>query len=99
MRYRLTCLTPTLVGDGRKLRPHRLHGLEGITSTSWTSGVSSRLLAKGPRLERLVSPSSRLPRNSTSPPGGVASPRIFAVPPHPLRKCGLFQLLESGHGR
>jgi CRISPR-associated protein Csm5 len=50
MRYRLTCLTPVLVGDGRKLSP--------IDYMVWKDHVNVldqwrifRLLAKGPRLE------------------------------------------------
>jgi CRISPR-associated protein Csm5 len=50
MRYRVTCLTPTLVGDGRKLAP--------IDYMVWKDHVNVldqwrifRLLAKGPRLE------------------------------------------------
>jgi len=50
MRYRLTCLTPLLVGDGRKLSP--------IDYMVWKDQVNVldqwrifRLLAKGPRLE------------------------------------------------
>ncbi|HWC95795.1 MAG TPA: type III-A CRISPR-associated RAMP protein Csm5 [Candidatus Sulfopaludibacter sp.] len=50
MRYRLTCLTPLLVGDGRKLSP--------IDYMVWKDHVNVldqwrifRLLSKGPRLE------------------------------------------------
>ena len=50
MRYRITCLTPTLVGDGQKLAP--------IDYMVWKDYVNVldqrrifRLLAKGPRLE------------------------------------------------
>ena len=50
MRYRLTCLTPVLVGDGRALSP--------IDYMVWKDQVNVldqwrifRLLAKGPRLE------------------------------------------------
>ena len=50
MRYRLTCLSPLLVGDGRKLAP--------IDYMVWKDHVNVldqwrifRLLAKGPRLE------------------------------------------------
>jgi CRISPR-associated protein Csm5 len=50
MRYRLTCLTPLLVGDGRKLAP--------IDYMVWKDHVNVldqwrifRLLARGPRLE------------------------------------------------
>ena len=50
MKYRITCLTPTLVGDGQKLAP--------IDYMVWKDHVNVldqrrifRLLAKGPRLE------------------------------------------------
>ena len=50
MKYRVTCLTPTLVGDGQKLAP--------IDYMVWKEHVNVldqrrifRLLAKGPRLE------------------------------------------------
>jgi CRISPR-associated protein Csm5 len=50
MKYRLTCLTPTLIGDGQKLSP--------IDYMVWKDQVNVldqrrifRLLAKGPRLE------------------------------------------------
>ncbi len=50
MRYRLTCLTPTLVGDGQKLAP--------IDYMVWRDHVNVldqrrifKLLAKGPRLD------------------------------------------------
>src|ERR1044071_7490858 len=50
LRYRLTCLTPLLVGDGRRLSP--------IDYMVWKDHVNVldqwrifRLLAKGPRLE------------------------------------------------
>ena len=50
MRYRVTCLTPTLVGDGQKLAP--------IDYMVWKDYVNVldqkrifRMLAKGPRLE------------------------------------------------
>ena len=54
MRYRLKCLTPLLVGDGRKLSP--------IDYMVWKDHVNVldqwrifRLLAKGPRLEGYLS--------------------------------------------
>jgi len=54
MRYRLTCLTPLLVGDGRKLSP--------IDYMVWKDHVNVldqwrifRLLAKGPRLDSYLS--------------------------------------------
>jgi CRISPR/Cas system CSM-associated protein Csm5 (group 7 of RAMP superfamily) len=67
MRYRLTCLTPLLVADGRKLSP--------IDYMVWKDHVNVldqwrifRLLAKGPRLEGYLT-QLKLPRSSTSPPG------------------------------
>ena len=54
MNYRLTCLTPTLVGDGQKLSP--------IDYMVWKDHVNVldqhrifRLLAKGPRLDGYLS--------------------------------------------
>ena len=54
MNYRLTCLTPTLVGDGQKLAP--------IDYMVWKEHVNVldqrrifRLLAKGPRLDGYLS--------------------------------------------
>ena len=54
MKYRVTCLTPTLVGDGQKLAP--------IDYMVWKDHVNVldqrrifRLLAKGPRLEGYLS--------------------------------------------
>ena len=50
MRYKVTCLTPTLVGDGQKLAP--------IDYMVWKDQVNVldqtrifRMLSKGPRLE------------------------------------------------
>jgi len=50
MKYRVTCLTPTLVGDGQRLSP--------IDYMVWKDHVNVldqrrifRLLAKGPRLD------------------------------------------------
>ena len=40
MKYRVTCLTPTLVGDGQKLSPID-YMVWRIMSTCWTSGASS----------------------------------------------------------
>lgn len=54
MKYRVTCLTPTLVGDGRKLSP--------IDYMVWKDQVNVldqnrifKLLAKGPRLDGYLS--------------------------------------------
>jgi CRISPR-associated protein Csm5 len=92
MRYRLTCLTPLLVGDGRKLGP--------IDYMVWKDHVNVldqwrifRLLAKA-RDSKAISPSSRPPRSSASWGGfaqNLAGRRI------PFENA-LFQLLESRHG-
>ena len=55
MKYRVTCLTPTLVGDGERLSP--------IDYMVWKDQVNVldqqrifRLLARGPRLEGYLAP-------------------------------------------
>ena len=60
MRYRLKCLTPLLVGDGRKLSP--------IDYMVWKDHVNVldqwrifRLLAKGPRLESYLEQLKKAP--------------------------------------
>jgi len=71
MRYRLTCLTPTLVGDGRKLAP--------IDYMVWKDQVNVldqwrifRLLAKGPRLEGYLSQLKRADKLDFASWGGFA---------------------------
>lgn len=60
MRYRITCWTPTLVGDGHKLAP--------IDYMVWKDQVNIldqtrifRLLSKGPRLEGYLSQLKKRP--------------------------------------
>jgi hypothetical protein len=67
MKYRLTCLTPVLVGDGEKLSP--------IDYMVWKDHVNVldqrrifRLLAKGPRLDGYLTQLKRA-ESWTSPPG------------------------------
>ena len=71
MRYRLTCLTPLLVGDGRKLSP--------IDYMVWKDQVSVldqwrifRLLAKGPRLESYLDELKRATKLDFASWGGFA---------------------------
>ncbi|MGD0500837.1 MAG: type III-A CRISPR-associated RAMP protein Csm5 [Bryobacteraceae bacterium] len=71
MRYRLTCLTPLLVGDGRKLSP--------IDYMVWKDQVSVldqgrifRLLAKGPRLESYLEELKRANKLDFASWGGFA---------------------------
>jgi CRISPR-associated protein Csm5 len=71
MMYRITCLTPTLVGDGRKLAP--------IDYMVWRDQVNVldqnrifRLLAKGPRLEGYLSQLKKADKLDFASWGGFA---------------------------
>src|SRR5579872_6454233 len=71
MRYRLTCLTPVLVGVGRKLAP--------IDYMVWKDHVNVldqwrifRLLAKGPRLEGYLTQLKRADKLDFASWGGFA---------------------------
>jgi CRISPR-associated protein Csm5 len=71
MKYRLTCLTPVLVGDGRRLSP--------IDYMVWKDQVNVldqrrifRLLSKGPRLEGYLTQLKRADRLDFASWGGFA---------------------------
>jgi len=71
MKYRVTCLTPTLVGDGQKLSP--------IDYMVWKDHVNVldqsrifRLLAKGPRLEGYLSQLKKAEKLDFASWGGFA---------------------------
>jgi CRISPR-associated protein Csm5 len=71
MKYRLTCLTPTLVGDGQRLAP--------IDYMVWKDHVNVldqkrifRLLAKGPRLDGYLSQLKRAEKLDFASWGGFA---------------------------
>ena len=71
MRYRITCLTPTLVGDGQKLAP--------IDYMVWKDHVNVldqrrifRLLAKGPRLDGYLSQLKKAEKLDFASWGGFA---------------------------
>jgi CRISPR-associated protein Csm5 len=71
MRYRVTCLTPTLVGDGQRLAP--------IDYMVWRDQVNVldqrkifKLLAKGPRLEGYLQQLKRVDKLDFASWGGFA---------------------------
>ncbi len=71
MKYRITCLTPTLVGDGQKLAP--------IDYMVWKDHVNVldqrrifRLLAKGPRLDGYLSQLKKAEKLDFASWGGFA---------------------------
>ncbi len=71
MKYRITCLTPTLVGDGQKLAP--------IDYMVWKDHVNVldqrrifRLLAKGPRLDGYLSQLKKADKLDFASWGGFA---------------------------
>ena len=71
MKYRVTCLTPTLIGDGNKLSP--------IDYMVWKEHVNVldqrrifRLLAKGPRLEGYLAQLKRAEKLDFADWGGFA---------------------------
>src|SRR5690242_17253182 len=75
MKYRVTCLTPTLVGDGQKLAP--------IDYMVWKEHVNVldqrrifRLLAKGPRLDGYLAQLKKAEKLDFASWGGFA--QIFA---------------------
>ena len=73
MKYRLTCLTPTLVGDGQKLAP--------IDYMVWKEHVNVldqrrifRLLSKGPRLDGYLAQLKKADKLDFASWGGFAHP-------------------------
>ena len=96
MRYRLTCLTPLLVGDGRKLSP--------IDYMVWKDHVNVldqwrifRLLAKGPRLEGYLTQLKNAEKLDFAVVGRLRAE--LRRPPHSVRESGLLGVLESRGGR
>jgi len=95
MRYRLKCLTPLLVGDGRKLCP--------IDYMVWKDQVNVldqwrifRILAKGPRLDSYLAQLKNAEKLDFASWGGFAQ---ITRPPHSLRERRLFHLLEPRRRR
>ena len=96
MRYRLTCLTPLLVGDGRKLSP--------IDYMVWKDQVNVldqwrifRLLAKGPRLDGYLAQLKRADKLDFASWGGFA--QNFAGRRIPFESPAYSALLESRQRR
>src|SRR5215468_7027964 len=94
MRYRITCITPTLVGDGRKLAP--------IDYMVWKDHVNVldqtrifRLLAKGPRLEGYLTQLKRADKLDFASWGGFA--QNFAGRRIPFRSEEHTSELQSHH--
>ncbi|HEX5229507.1 MAG TPA: type III-A CRISPR-associated RAMP protein Csm5 [Bryobacteraceae bacterium] len=94
MKYRLTCLTPTLVGDGQKLSP--------IDYMVWKDHVNVldqwrifRLLAKGPRLEGYLSQLKKAEKLDFASWGGFA--QNYAGRRIPFEHPSLTQYWEGTH--
>ena len=95
MRYRLTCLTPMLVGDGHKLTP--------IDYMVWKDHVNVldqrrifRLLAKGPRLDSYLAQLKKADKLDFAL--GRLRPELRR-PPHSVRKRRRIRVLEPRAGR
>lgn len=94
MRYRVTCLTPTLVGDGQRLSP--------IDYMVWKDHVNIldqnrifRLLAKGPRLEGYLSQLKKADKLDFASWGGFA--QNFAGRRVPFEHPSSTQFWERAH--
>ncbi len=94
MRYRITCLTPTLVGDGQKLAP--------IDYMVWKDQVNIldqrrifRLLSKGPRLDSYLAQLKKADKLDFASWGGFA--QNFAGRRIPFESPALTRVWESVH--
>jgi CRISPR-associated protein Csm5 len=95
MKYRVTCLTPTLVGDGRRLSP--------IDYMVWRDQINVldqtrifRLLAKGPRLDGYLSQLKNSERLDFASWGGFA--QNFAGRRIAFEHSSSTPCLERAHG-
>ncbi len=94
MRYRVTCLTPTLIGDGQKLSP--------IDYMVWKDHVNVldqrrifRLLAKGPRLDGYLAQLKKADRLDFASWGGFA--QNFAGRRIPFENVSAIPHWEKAH--
>ena len=94
MKYRVTCLTPTLVGDGQKLAP--------IDYMVWKDHVNVldqrrifRLLAKGPRLEGYLAQLKKADKLDFASWGGFA--QNFAGRRIPFEHASSVPVWERAH--
>ncbi len=95
MRYRLTCLSPLLVGDGHRLSP--------IDYMVWKDQVNVldqrrifKLLAKGPRLEGYLTQLKKAEKLDFASWGGFA--QNFADRRVPFEAAAAAKYWESAHG-
>jgi len=94
MKYRVMCLTPTLVGDGQKLSP--------IDYMVWRDHVNVldqrrifKLLAKGPRLDGYLAQLKKAERLDFASWGGFA--QNFAGRRIPFENAGTVSVWERAH--
>jgi CRISPR-associated protein Csm5 len=94
MKYRVTCLTPTLIGDGQKLSP--------IDYMVWKDHVNVldqrrifRLLAKGPRLDGYLAQLKKAERLDFASWGGFA--QNFAGRRIPFENVSAIPHWEKAH--
>ena len=94
MNYRMTCLTPTLIGDGQKLSP--------IDYMVWKDHVNVldqrrifRLLAKGPRLDGYLSQLKKADKLDFASWGGFA--QNFAGRRIPFEHASAIPYWERAH--
>jgi CRISPR-associated protein Csm5 len=94
MRYRVTCLTPTLVGDGQKLAP--------IDYMVWRDHVNVldqrrifKLLAKGPRLDGYLAQLKKADKLDFASWGGFA--QNFAGRRIPFEHSSAIPIWERAH--
>jgi CRISPR-associated protein Csm5 len=94
MKYRVTCLTPTLAGDGQKLAP--------IDYMVWKEHVNVldqrrifRLLAKGPRLDGYLAQLKRAEKLDFASWGGFA--QNFAGRRIPFESASAIPVWERAH--
>ena len=94
MKYRVTCLTPTLVGDGQRLSP--------IDYMVWKDHVNVldqrrifRLLAKGPRLDGYLAQLKKSDKLEFAAWGGFA--QNFAGRRIPFDYPGAAEILNRAH--
>jgi len=94
MKYRVTCLTPTLVGDGQRLSP--------IDYMVWKDHVNVldqrrifRLLAKGPRLDGYLAQLKKSDKLDFASWGGFA--QNFAGRRIPFEYPGAAEILNRAH--
>jgi len=94
MKYRITCLTPTLIGDGQKLAP--------IDYMVWKEHVNVldqrrifKLLSKGPRLDGYLAQLKKADRLEFAAWGGFA--QNFAGRRIPFETTAVIPLWEKAH--